>query len=70
MTIPLPTPVPKVIMMKFFMPFATPNVISPMAAALASLVSTTGMPSRSLNFLAKGTTPFHGKLGASSMLPV
>jgi len=41
---PEPTPVPRVIMMKFFIPRAAPYVISPTAAALASLVSDTGMP--------------------------
>ena len=47
MMIPLPTPVPKVMVMKFFIPLAAPYCISPTAAALASLVNLAGI----LNFV-------------------
>ncbi|OQA05746.1 MAG: hypothetical protein BWY67_02077 [Bacteroidetes bacterium ADurb.Bin397] len=40
-----------------------------MAAALASLVNATGTPNLSESNFAKGITPFHGKLGAYSIVP-
>ena len=70
---PEPTPVPKVITIKFFMPRATPYIISPMAAAFASLVSATGMPPSPFeNISASGTTPLRpqAKFGANSIVPL
>ena len=67
---PLPTPVPNVIMIKSFMPCAAPYIISPTAAAFASLVNRTGILNLSCNIRAKGIIPFQGRLGAYSILPV
>ena len=60
-------------MMKFFMPRAAPYAISPTAAALASLVSETGMPSSaSESSLENGTEwlAAHTILGAKAISPV
>ena len=57
-------------MMKSFIPRAAPYVISPIAAALASLVRAVGTPIFSSNKAAKGITPLQGKLGANSMVPL
>ena len=69
MMIPLPTPVPKVMVMKFFIPLAAPYCISPTAAALASLVNLAGI----LNFCSRssaiGIMPFHFRLAAYSIVP-
>ena len=67
---PLPTPVPKVIMIKSFIPLAAPYIISPTAAALASLVNFTGSLNLSCTIFAKGMTPFQGRFGAYSIVPV
>ena len=69
-TMPLPTPVPRVIIIKSFMPCAAPYIISPIAAALASLVNTTGILNLSSIMRASGIMPFQGRLGAYSMVPV
>ena len=68
-TIPLPTPVPRVIIIKFFMPLAAPYFISPIAAAFASLVVNTGTPAFAENTLQSSRTPFQGRLGAFSIVP-
>ena len=67
---PEPTPVPRVIIMKFFIPRAIPYVISPSAAAFASFVTRTGTPNASSKREAIGTVPLQAKLGAFSIFPV
>ena len=49
---------------------AAPYIISPTAAALASLVMAQGTPNLSDINWANGTIPFHFKLGAYSIVPV
>jgi MFS transporter, FHS family, L-fucose permease len=69
-TMPEPTPVPRVISMKSFIPMAAPWLISPRAAALASLVIATGIPVFSFSIWQMGTTPFpHEMLAACSIVP-
>ena len=68
--LPLPKPVPSVMKIKSFIPFAPPKYISPNAAAFASLVSTAGTFNCSSKYIASGIIPFHFKLGANSIVPL
>src|SRR5690554_23164 len=65
-------PVPRVYITKFFMPLAPPYTISPIAAALASLVNATYLYSGNSARInsTKCTIPLNDKLGAYSIVPL
>ena len=69
MIIPLPTPVPRVSMIRISASFPAPQRNSPIAAALASFSSIAGIPSASANRARRGMSLNPGMLGIAMTTP-